>query len=98
MEKKKKDEWDPGTEIELEQEYIVLAIPSSTLEVNIEAKIYYGGDVHKVKTTLGFDEVRAAIKEAQDGYIPSDAVFTLTPLGEEALRKLKEKYQDDECD
>ena len=98
MAENKKDTWEPGTEIELEQEYIVLAIPSSALEVNIEAKIYYDGDVHKVKTTLGFDEVRAAIKEAQDGYIPSDAVFSLTPLGEETLRKLKEKYQDEECD
>lgn len=97
MAKKKKDEWKQGTKIELEQEYIVLAIPSSALEVRIEAKIYYDGDVRKVQTTLGYDEVRAAIKEAQDGYIPSDAVFSLTPLGEESLRKLKEKYQDEEC-
>ena len=82
--------------IELPQEFIVLSIPSSACEVNITAKIYNNGELIKVSSTLGFDEIREAIKEARDGYIPSDAVFSITPLGEKALRELKERYRGNE--
>ena len=66
---------------ELDQEFIVLAIPASTLEVEINATIWKDGGAVKVCRKMNFNEVKEAIKEAQDGYIPSDAVFTLTPLG-----------------
>ncbi len=98
MGKKKKDDvWMPGEEVELDQEYIVLAIPAAALEVKIEARVYHDGEVRTVSTTLGYKEVRDAIKEAQDGYIPGDALFSLTPLGEEYVKKLKERYSGDEC-
>ena len=89
-----KKEFKPGEEIELPQEYIVLAIPDSTVEVTINAKVYYDGEIHKVTRVMDFNEVRDAIKEAQDGYIPSDAIFSLTPLGEKRLNELQERYGD----
>jgi len=97
MGKQNTNEWNQGEEIELDQEYIVLAIPETALEVKIEAKIYYDGDIRTVSTTLDYKEVRDAIKEAQDGYIPGDALFSLTPLGEEYVKNLKERYSGDEC-
>jgi len=82
--------------IELDQEFIVLAIPASTLELEISATVWIDGKAVDVARSMSFDEVRAAIKEAQDGYIPSDAIFTLTELGEEELKRLREKYPEPE--
>lgn len=81
--------------IELKEEFIVLAIPSSTIEVEIKAKVWEDGKVMDVSKTMSIDEVRAAIKEAQDAYIPSDTVFTLTDIGREKLEELKARYGED---
>lgn len=89
-------EWVQGEEVELPQDFIVLAIPSATCEVYIEASVFADGELHKVHTTLEFNEVREAIKEAQNGYIPSDAIFQITPLGEKTLEELKARYRNDE--
>lgn len=83
-----KSEFTPGEEIELEQEYIVLSIPNESVEITITAKIFHNGELHTVTSKMGLAEIRAAVQEAKDGYIPSDAMFYLTPLGEEVLRKL----------
>ena len=82
-------------DIQLEEEFIVLAIPSSTIEVTISAKVWKDGEVKEVSRTMPFEEVRSAIEEARDSYIPSDAVFTLTELGEARLEALKERYSVD---
>lgn len=97
MDEQKIDDWEPGKEVELDQEYIVLAIPAAAVEVKIEAKLYHKGKIRTVSTTLGYNEVKDAIKEAQDGYIPGDALFSITPLGENAIAMLKEKYSGEEC-
>lgn len=82
--------------IECKQEFIVLAIPSSTVEVEIEATIWQDGKSIKVGRKLGFEEVRAAIKDAQECYWPSDTLFTLTDLGRAELESLKERYRHEE--
>ena len=76
-------------EIELLEQYIVIAIPKDTVEVEIKAKVWHDKEVREVSKTMDFGEVRAAFKEAEDGYIPSDAVFTLTDIGKEMLGKMK---------
>lgn len=85
-----------GEELTIEQEFIVLGVPASTVELTINAKIWRDGEVAEVSRKMPFEEVRDAIKEAQEGYIPSDAIFTLTDLGREELERLKGKYSDDE--
>lgn len=82
--------------IKCKQEFIVLAIPSSTVEVEIEATIWQDGKSVKVGRTLGFEEVRAAIKDAQECYWPSDTVLALTDLGRAELESLKERYRHEE--
>lgn len=79
--------------IELENEFIVLAVPKSTVEVTISAKIYHDGKRQDVHRTMGLDEVREAFKEAEQGYIPSDAVFALTPLGKKCAEDLIQKQR-----
>ena len=79
--------------IELENEFIVLAVPKNTVEVTISAKIYHNGELQDVHRTTDFQEVREAFKEAEQGYIPSDAVFSLTPLGEKYVEELIKKQR-----
>ena len=89
---------EPGTAIDLDQEFIVLAIPADTVELEITARVYIDHELYKVYRQMDFANVREAIREAKQGYIPSDAVFMLAPTREEKLRELIEKYayRDDE--
>lgn len=75
--------------VELESSYIALEIPSSTLEVEITAKVWLDGEMKEARRKMSFDEVREAIKEAEIGYIPSDATFTLTEKGKELFEDVK---------
>ena len=85
--------------VELEDEFIVLAIPKDTVEVTISAKVYHDGELQEVHRTMPPHEVREAFKEAETGYIPSDAVFSLTPLGEkyaeELIRNQRELFEEE---
>ena len=82
-------------DVELSEEFIVLAIPTSTVEVTISAKVWHDGAVVEVKRTMPFDEVRDAIKEAKEGYIPSDALFVLNPdISKSKLEQLVQSYLD----
>lgn len=85
--------------IELEDEFIVLAIPKDTVEVTISAKVYHDGELLEVRRTMMPHEVREAFKEAETGYIPSDAVFSLTPLGEkyadELIRNQRKLFEEE---
>ena len=87
-----------GETVELDQEFIVLAIPDDTVELTITAKIYIDHELREVESHMNFPDVRAAIREAQDGYIPSDALFSLAPVGEDKMKKLLEKYMQTEED
>ena len=79
--------------VELEQDFIVLAIPKDTVEVEITAKVWHDGEVINVGNKMSFDEVRAAFKEAWEGYIPEDAIFTLNPYYDKTkLEQLVGKY------
>ena len=85
-----------GETVDLEQDFIVLAVPSDSVEIDITAKVYIGGLLKKVTCHLDFPEVRAAIKEAYEGgYLPSNALFTLAPTKAEKLAALIEKAAAD---
>lgn len=75
-------------ELYLEQNYIVLSLPSETVEVEITAKVYHDGELINVKKTLSIQEVREGFKEAEEGYVPSDAVFQVTEKGLKYLEEL----------
>ena len=79
---------DQRNVVALENDYIVLEIPASTLEVKITAKVWHEGEVIEVTRTMSFEEVKEAFKEAEEGYMPSDAVFTLTEKGRMAAERL----------
>lgn len=80
--------------IELDQEFIVLAIPNTAVELDIVAKVYIDHELQAVAGHMDFPDIRAAIREAQDGYIPNDALFSLAPVGEEKMKDLLRRYMD----
>lgn len=80
-----------GTAIDLEEEYIVLSIPKDAVEVTIRAKVWHKGSVIEVEKTVDFDTIREMFKEADQGYIPENAIFTLTDKGKAYLEELKRK-------
>ena len=95
---KKKKKIKPGTVLDLPQEFIVLCIPESTLELEIRAKIYMDGDTYKVSSHMNHKEVRDAIADADKNYIPGDALFMLAPTKEEKLKNLLDRYAQKEDD
>ena len=95
---KKKKKIKPGTVLDLPQEFIVLCIPESTLELEIRAKIYMDGEIHRVSGHMNHKEVRDAIADASKNYIPGDALFMLAPTKEEKLKNLLDRYAQREDD
>ena len=83
-----------GEIIELENDFIVLAIPTNSVEVTISAKVIYDGELQTVCKTMGLKEIGEAFHEAEQGYIPSDAVFTLTPLGKKYVEELIKRQRE----
>ena len=78
--------------VELDQEFIVLAIPDTAVELDIVAKVHINHELRTVVGHMDFTDIRAAIREAQDGYIPKDALFSLAPVGEEKMKDLVQRY------
>lgn len=74
--------------IELSEDFIVLAIPRETVEVEIKAKIYHDGELLPVSKKMGMEEVREAFRKAETGYIDEDAEFVLTDKAKEFLTAL----------
>lgn len=81
--------------VELDNEFIVIAVPASSLEVDISAKVWHKGEVIQVQRTMKFDEVKEAFEEAKNGYIPQDAVFVLNEdISKSKLERLVSRYLD----
>ena len=83
-----------GEEITLESQYAVVQFPINAVEVTISAKVYMNGEIRTVEQVLSMQDVKAAVQEAEDNYIPPDAVFTLTPEGERYFQTL---IEEDAC-
>lgn len=86
------DEKNAENGIELKESYMVLAVPTTAVEITITAKVWVNSEVVEVHKTMQFEEIREAFKEADDGYIPSNAIFTLSDIGREQLEQLKAEH------
>jgi hypothetical protein len=80
---------------ELNEDFIVIAVPANTVELDLKARVWYNGEVVTVARTLPFEEVKEAFKEAEEGYIPSNAVFVLNPdASKSEVERLVQTYID----
>lgn len=75
-------------EIELEQDRAMLYVPHNAIEGTLEFKIYLNGEIKTVHTTLNQDELREAVRKAEEGYIDEDDRFCLTDKGRELAEYL----------
>ena len=75
--------------IELSEKMAVIAIPENSVEITMRIKVFKGGgELETVERTLDMSAIRAAIQEAEDNYIPDDAVFQVTEKGMKYLEEL----------
>ena len=73
----------------LEEEYAVVSIPTNTVELTIGAKIYIDGELKEAHKIMNMQDIRKAVSEAEEFYIPEDAVFTLTDEGRKYAETLE---------
>lgn len=92
----KNSKLNEGDLIELNQEFIVIAIPSDAVKLQISAVIFHNNELHEVYREMGMEDIREAIQEAKTGYVPSDGIFSLTELGEKQLKSLEDRYKGGE--
>lgn len=67
--------------VELASEYAVIELPRDAVWVNMTIKVMQNGEITEVSGQMGVDDIRKAFREAEDNYLPDDAVFTLTEKG-----------------
>lgn len=75
--------------IDLETSYIVLPVPSNSLEINITAKVWVDGEMKEVYKKMTFEEVREAFRDAEESYFPPDEEFSLTEKGRKLFEDLE---------
>ena len=79
--------------IKLEEEYIVITIPSHTVAAEINCTVYENGKLQDVSKKMDMDEIKEAVEIFEtiaEYYIPSDATFSLTDKGIELLESSEE--------
>ena len=73
--------------VELPSQYAVIDLPENAVEVTINAKVYLNGTLQDVTRVLNMQDIQRAFHEAEEGYIPTDAVFTLTDSGRQTAEQ-----------
>lgn len=77
--------------VDIANVYAVIEVPENCVEVTIQCKVYMDGELMTVWRTMGMKEIQHAIKEAEDCYIPEDAIFQLTEEGKRYVEELERK-------
>ena len=72
-------------EISLNLKRAMLEIPENAVDAVFTFKIYDGGEIKEVKTTMNMSEIRAAIEDAERNYIGEDDMFVLTDEGRKLI-------------
>ena len=75
--------------IELTSVRAMIYVPENAVECELTFTVYQDGELHKVSQTMGMTELREAIRDAEEGYIGDDEVFTLTDKGRQWLDEMR---------
>ncbi len=75
-------------EIEISEDRAMLYIPHNALEGELTFKIYLDGEIRTVMKKLDQDELREAVRKAENGYIDEDDRFCLTDFGRQHAEEL----------
>lgn len=80
------------TEVKPEQSFAVIYLPNNAVELTLTAKVFMDGEIHELERTLEMDDIKAAFRRAEKGYIDDDDIFILNERGLHSLEKFKEVY------
>lgn len=75
--------------LELMSDYAVVMLPRDAVWLEMTIKVAQDGEIIKVGQKMDFDSIRKAFKDAEDNYLPPDAMFSLTEKGRAELEELK---------
>lgn len=81
-------EEDDDPEPTSEEPFFVVSLPERSLEVTISCKLIQSGQLVTVDRVFGAGDLRVAFKLAERGYIPPDAVFSITDEGRRYLDEM----------
>ena len=78
--------------VELDNAWAIIEIPETCVELTLQCKVYLNGELQTVMRTMSMKEIKEAFAECQAaeecGYIPPNAVFTLTEEGKRYAEEL----------
>lgn len=75
--------------IELQEHRAMICLPEDAVEVEINAKVYFDGEIIDASKKLTMQELREAFRKADDGYIDEDDRFVITDKGRAYLEELE---------
>ena len=75
-------------EVMLTEHLAIVEFPEDAVEVTIIAKVYHDGELITVNKVLTMQDLRAAFRKADDGYVDDDDRFVITDKGRDFLEKM----------
>ena len=73
--KNKKSEY-----LELQEHRAMIYLPENAVDIEVIAKVFVDGDVHKVSKKYNMSDIREMFRKADDGYIDDDDRFIAIDL------------------
>lgn len=74
---------DEADNYEPVKDCIVLSLPSNSIFVKLYGNVFRNDKLEPYCVSMDLTDIRRAFRMAEEDYIPSDAVFTLTDKGKE---------------
>lgn len=78
--------------VELDNAWAIIEIPETCVELTLQCKVYLNGELQTVMRTMSMKDIKEAFEEyaaaEECGYIPPNAVFTLTEEGKRYAEEL----------
>ena len=78
--------------VELTNQYAIVEIPENCVELTLQCKVFLDGKIQTVMRTMSMKEIKEAFAEyevaEECGYIPPNAVVTLTEEGKRYAEEL----------
>lgn len=82
--------------IELSEDFIVIGVPSTSVKLTISATVWTETGPIDVVKSMSFQEIRAAVEDANEHYDSPDVVWRLTDVGRADLERLRAQNNAEE--
>lgn len=79
--------------IELTSVRAMIYVPENAVDGELTFTIYQNGELQKVSQTMDMNELREAIRKAEEGYIDEDDRFVLTDEGRRYMEEMMKRQE-----